>query len=236
MIRLVPRAEALRDLPLLAHTVRGVQSARDPARDYNRDYWAGNEAEGAAWFAAWSDPWPEPAARAPRHDGSMILVPRESRSEGGMDDLADAVARLMASEGDATLTLLHVSRAGRWPAERRTPPVLAGAAAWFRSIGAGEDFDGAIQADAASLREILSALYPCVRMDMGYGDVFFAPDRAPWVASLCQYGNLHLDTYGAGAAMRLAVASVDAGLVAVEECGAGEPGAIPFRALDVGEA
>ncbi|HEU0051745.1 MAG TPA: hypothetical protein VFQ39_01165 [Longimicrobium sp.] len=233
-VELIPRAEALGALPVLAHTVRGMQDAEDPSRDYNRETWAGREAEGAAWFAARRDPPPERVVEVPKHDGVMIFAAPSPDRDEALDELAAGLVRLMETQGDSTLTFLHTARDRSWPSPRTTPAVLADAAAWFRAAGAGEEFDGALRTGADGLRELLRALAWSVRMDMGYGDVFFAPDRSPWVGSLCQYANLHLDVYGRGEAVRVASAASRAGLVAVEECGEREEGgAIPFRELRV---
>jgi hypothetical protein len=76
-----------------------------------------------------------------------------------------------------------------------------------------------------------------VRMDMGYGPVYIAADGAPFVASLCQYGNLHVEAYTADAIATLHQAARAAGFAEWTDGVCRERfsgGAIPGRGLLVG--
>src|SRR6185312_8036024 len=95
------------------------------------------------------------------------------------------------------------------------PPVLAQAAAAFRAIGAGDGFNGGIRVDASAAELVIAPLLWCVRMDMGYGEVYVAPDRGGFTASLCQYGNVHLEVYDVGAVGEILEAARAAGLAEV---------------------
>lgn len=207
MITLVSRAECLRQSPVLAQFVRALQSAHDPATGYGSPEEVDPDA--AAWFAAFRDDIPE--APSPPFAGSATLqLPAESL-DALVAALPDAVARLLEALGEDSAMFLHLSRGARWPTRRRTPPQLADAARRFRAMGAGKGFNGGIQADRASLAEVLVPLFWSTRMDGDYGEVYFALGSAPVIASPCRYGNLHLEAYGEGWPERVREAAGAAG-------------------------
>jgi hypothetical protein len=175
---------------------------------------------------------PDPAIRWAE---SFILYLPAPGIEETAKELGPALARLLEPLGDRMLTFIQARRTGRWPTPRRSPPVLAKAAADFREMGAGGSFEGALRVAAADAEAVLTAVLWSVRMDIGYGPVYLAPDHAPFVASLCQYANLHVDVYAADAPAAIRDAARAAGL---EEWTDGmcderfEPGgAIPGRGI-----
>jgi hypothetical protein len=181
---LVPRDECLRANPVLIHGVVGWQRAHAPVP---------GETE---WYAENCDP--VQADPAVRWAESLILyLPTHDLDETARE-LGPALGRMIGALDGRTVTLLHAMRSGRWPVPREEPAVLADAADAFRAMGAGESFDGGIRADAANAADVAGVIAPLlwsVRMDMGYGLVYIAPDGVPLLASLCQYGNLHVDVY-----------------------------------------
>lgn len=196
-VTLVPRDQCLRENLYLAHAVAGWQQAHalDAADD--------------AWVAAMRDEvTPEPAVRWAE---SMILYLPTRRIDQTAEELGPALERLLAPWDACTLTFLHALRNGRWPTRRRGPPVLADSAARFRAMGAGKRFNGGILVAAADAAAVLSPLLPAVRMDIGYGPVYLAADGGPFVASVCQYLNLHVDLYAPGAAAMVRDAASAAG-------------------------
>ncbi|HEU4560468.1 MAG TPA: hypothetical protein VFS20_21640, partial [Longimicrobium sp.] len=212
--------------PYLAHAVVGWQRAHAPVP---------GETE---WYAEMCDPvQPDPGIRWAE---SFILYLPTHRIDETAEELGPALARLLKPFSGRTLTFLLAPRAGRWPTRRRTPPVLADAARDFRAMGAGKSFNGGIRVDAADAAAVLAPLLWSVRMDMGYGLIFIAFDDAPFVASLCQYMNLHVDVYSKDAPAAIRNAARAAGFeewtegMCDERFKAG--GAIPGRGLRIGSS
>ena len=196
-IQLVPRDECLREHPYLAHAVVGWQRAHAPVP---------GETE---WYEETCDPvQPDPAIRWA--ESFILYLPGLNLDETARE-LGPALGRVLGSLGGGALTLLHAPRSGRWPSPRREPRVLADSAAAFRAMGADEGFDGGIRVDAADSAAVLAPLLWSVRMDMGFGPVFIAFDDQPFVASLCQYANLHVDVYSADEAAAIRDAARAAG-------------------------
>ena len=196
-ITLVPRDECLRANPVLTHAVVGWQRAHAPVPGENE------------WYMEVCDPvQPDPAIGWAE---SLILYLPTRDLDRTARELGPALGRLLAPLGGCSPTLLHAMRSGRWPTPREDPAVLADAASSFRAMGADERFDGGIRVVAADAAAVLAPLLWSVRMDMGYGLVFIAPDGLPFVASLCQYANLHVDVYSAEVASRIREASRAAG-------------------------
>jgi hypothetical protein len=178
---------------------------------------------------------PDPSLRFA--EGLVLYAPAPSFDEAARA-LAPALARLLKPTGGRTLTFLHASRSGRWPTRRRGPPILAESGRAFRELGAGKGFDGGIRVDARAAAAVIEPLAWSVRMDMGYGPVYLAPEHAPFVASLCQYGNLHVEGYDAGFVDWLRHAAGSAGLAEWTDGICDERwelgGAIPGRGLRLG--
>jgi hypothetical protein len=199
-INLVPRDECLRANSVLTHGVVGWQRAHAPVP---------GETE---WYAEKCDPvQPDPAIRWA--ESLILYLPTRDLDETARE-LGPALGRLLAPFGGRSLTLLHAMRTGRWPVPRKEPAVLADAARDFRAMGAGESFDGGIRVDAADAADAAAVFAPLlwsVRMDMGYGFVYIAPDGLPFLASLCQYANLHVDVYSRGVAAAIRGAARAAG-------------------------
>ncbi|HEX2203493.1 MAG TPA: hypothetical protein VHG91_09360 [Longimicrobium sp.] len=236
MIKLVDRAAALRANPVLAYDVRAMQDAHDPEREHNRDSWESEE-EGRAWFAAYRDDFE--AGKRPGEGWFPVytLADRELDVDAFAEELPRGLGRLFEALGVDEVTFLHVARTGRWPSERRHDRTIVAASEAFRALGAGEGFDGGIVADLGSLAEVVRPLFWSVRAAPDYGDVYFGGAGAPVVASLCQYGSLHLSVYGAEWHARVREAAADAGLLEVPDldCGGYAPGGgrIPERQLEV---
>jgi hypothetical protein len=167
----------------------------------------------------------------------VLFAPAPTFDEAARE-LGPALGRVVEAFGGRTLTFLHAWRSGRWPSRRRSPPVLAEAGRAFREMGAGKGFDGGIRVEAPSAGDVIAPLMRIVRMDVGYGQVFLVPDRGPFVASLCQYGNLHVDVYARRAVEPIREAAIFAGLaewtdgICDERWETG--GAIPGRAISLG--
>lgn len=142
--------------------------------------------------AACEDAQPDPTLR---FAGPLVLYAPAERFDGSVVAMGMALPRLLEPLGARTLTFLHASPLGRWPTRRRTPPVLADSARAFRAMGAGKVFGGGIRVAVADAAAVVAPLMWTMRMDAGYGPVYFATDGAPLVASFCQHGNLHLDIY-----------------------------------------
>jgi hypothetical protein len=199
-ITLVPRDECLRANPVLTHGVVGWQRAHAPVP---------GETE---WYAEKCDPvQPDPAIRWA--ESLILYLPTRDLDETARE-LGPALGRMLAPLGGRSLTLLHAMRTGRWPVPREEPAVLADAADAFRAMGAGESFDGGIRVDSADAADVAAVIAPLlwsVRMDMGYGFVYIAPDGLPFLASLCQYANLHVDVYSRGVAAAIRDAARAAG-------------------------
>ena len=177
---------------------------------------------------------PDPSLRVA---GCLTLYAPAASFDQAARELGPALMRLLKPLGERRLTFLHAWRSGRWPTRRRSPPILAAAARAFREMGAGKGFDGGIRADATASAEVIALLAWTVRMDMGYGQVYLVPEHAPLVASLCQYGNLHVEVYDAALGARMRHAAGFGGLaewegICDERFAAG--GAIPGRALSMG--
>ncbi|HYH80443.1 MAG TPA: hypothetical protein VEX86_11625 [Longimicrobium sp.] len=227
-ITLVPRDECLRANRYLAHAVVGWQRASAPVPGETR------------WYEEVCDPVkPDPAIRWA--ESFILYLPARDLDETARE-LGPALGRMLAPLGGRTLTLLHAMRTGRWPTPREDPAVLADAARDFRAMGAGESFDGGIRVDAADPADVAAVLAPLlwgVRMDMGYGFVYIAPDGVPFLASLCQYANLHVDVYSKDVAAAIRTAARAAGF---EEWNDGmcderfaDGGAIEGRGLRMGD-
>jgi hypothetical protein len=182
-ITLLPRGECLRANRYLAHEVIGWQRAHAPDEDRE------------AWLAGVCDAF-EPDA-AVRFAESFVIHRPTHRIGEAAEEMGPALARMLAPFGGTTLTFLLAPKNGRWPTRRRSPPTLVKPAAAFRKMGAGKSFDGGIRIDASAAAAVFSTLMWSVRMDIGYGPVFIAADEAPFVASLCQHMNLHVDVYDA---------------------------------------
>jgi len=198
-IPLVGRDECLRANPYLAHAVAGWQRAHAPEE---------GEAEwlAEACDAIVADPqlrWAE----------SLTLYLPTSGIEETAAEMGPALGRMLAPFGGGALTFLHAWPSGRWPTRRRSPAVVATAARAFREMGAGGSFDGGIRIAATDAEAVFAPLLWSVRMDMGYGPVYIAHEGVPFVASLCQYANLHVDVYAPGAAGAIRDAARAAGFV-----------------------
>lgn len=220
---LVPRGECLASNPYLAHEVVGWQRAH--ALDEDPPQWLEEGCDAVQ---------PDPGLRVA---ACLVLYAPAERFDDAAEGLGPALARMLEPFGGGTLTFLHALRSGRWPTRRRRPPVLAEAGRAFRAMGAGNGFDGGIRTDARAAAAVVTPLMWIVRMDMGYGLVFVAPDCAPFAASFCQYGNLHVDVYDAAAVPAIRASAHSAGL---EEWIQGicderfSGAAIPGRALSMG--
>lgn len=212
-VSLIPRADFFRDHPILASVVRSLQDYHDPAAEHNRDYWAGEEEERRRWFEAYRDDID--AGPPPPYGGSLPLSVEADRVEALPGALAAAIGAMMAEIGADTAGFVHVARSAPWTSPREHPRADA-ANAFFRRIGAGERTGDAIVADRASLGEALEAVFWCGRLDAGYGETYLTLGDAPAFASVCQYGNLHVDVYDAAWLDRLREIAARAGFTAVE--------------------
>jgi len=198
-ITLVPRDECLRANLYLAHAVAGWQRAHAPEE---------GEAEWAA--EACDRVYVDPEVRWAE---SLTLYLPSSSLEETVEEMGPVLGRMLAPLGGSALTFLHAWPSGRWPTRRRSPPVLADAGRAFRALGAGGSFDGGIRITATDAEAVFVPLLWSVRMDMGYGPVYIAPEGVPFVASPCQYANLHVDVYSAHAATAIRDAARTAGFV-----------------------
>jgi hypothetical protein len=189
----------------------------------------------AEWIASSCDAvGSDPALRVA--ECLVLYLPGDSFDQVAKE-MGPVLGRVLAPFGARTLTFLHALRSGRWPTRRRSPPVLATSAAQFLQMGVGNDFAGGIRVPAEDAASVLEPLMWSVRMDMGYGLVYIAADNAPFVASLCQYGNLHVEVYAADAVATIREAARAAGLAEWPDGICQERftgGAIPGRALSVG--
>jgi len=223
-ITLVPREECLRSNPLLAHEVIGWQRAVEADSDPdNAEWWAGARDEGE----------PDPRVRCAE---TFILYVDADTADEAARETGPALGRMIDALGGTAVTALLATRRARWPTRRREPPVLARAARELRAFGAGKGFSGGIRAGASAAGALLEPLLWSVRMEPDYGLVFLAPDRAPFVATLCQYLNLHVDVYDAGAVPAIRAAAREAGFVEPVDGGCAErfsSGGIPGRRLAV---
>ncbi|HSU18041.1 hypothetical protein [Longimicrobium sp.] len=219
----MPRDECLRANPYLAHEVVGWQRTHAP--DEDREAWIAEVCDAVE---------PDPALRVAE---SFVIHHPTHRIDEAAEEMGPALGQMLAPFGDAALTFLHAPKSGRWPTRRRSPPILAMSAEEFREMGAGKSFDGGIRIDASAAAAVFAPLMWTVRMDIGYGPVFIAPGRAPFVASLCQHGNLHVNVYDAAAVGPLRDAARDAGFVEWTDGTCRErtgEGAIPGRGLFTG--
>jgi hypothetical protein len=187
------------------------------------------------WLARCDEVEPDPSLRFAT---CLILYAPAPTFDEAARELGPALGRVVEAFGGRTLTFLHAWPGGRWPTRRRTPPVLAEAGRAFREMGAGKGFDGGIRVESTAAGDVIAPLMRIVRMDMGYGQVFLAPDRGPFAASLCQYGNLHVDVYARRAVELIREAAISAGLAEWTDGICDERwergGAIPGRSLWLG--
>ncbi len=215
MIRLLPRAEALARVPALAHQVRGVQAHRDPSLPENRERWEGAEEEGRAWWASWTDP--APAGAPPRFAGTLVV----GLDGVALDDypraLGTAVARWMDAAGAAPLVFLPEARLPGFLPDRpvRRGP-LAEACRALRGLGVRPGFAGGIVAEGDAAADVVAALFWTARCDPSAGPVHWGAEGAPFAATICQYANVHAETYDASLLARLGRTAEAAGLSRVE--------------------
>jgi hypothetical protein len=198
-ITLLRRDECLRANRYLAHEVVGWQRAHAP--DEDREAWIDEACDAFE---------PDPAMRFAE---TFVIHRPTHRIDEAAEEMGPALARMLAPFGGTTLTFLLAPKNGRWPTRRRSPPILEQSAARFREMGVGKRFKGGIRIDASAAAVVFSPLMWSVRMDIGYGPVLIAADEAPFVASLCQHMNLHVDVYDAAAAATIREAARAAGFV-----------------------
>ena len=213
MITLLPRADTFALHPALARDVRGLQKAFDPRRDRG-DGADEVDPDDLAWFESFRD---DIAAPDLRHAGTMVLGVDAGDVDAYPAALAGALGRLLDDVGADGLIALLAGRGASWISPREHPRVRE-ANAFFRALGAGEGFNGGIVADRDSLADLVTAVFWCARLDAGFGYLYLAARGAPLVATLCQYGNLHLSVWGDGEAEPVAEAARRAGFNEEETC------------------
>ena len=159
------------------------------------------------WPALWDAP---DAGPMPRFAGPpLVLAPAtaSARIDRYATQLARATARWMTAMGWPTLHALGLSPRSAWQgrtdAQRPPYPALARALARLPAPGLPARFRGALVFSAAGCAQALPLCFWAARCGtLGDGPLLGAADQ-PWVASLCQHGNLHVEVYDAGLRERL---------------------------------
>lgn len=193
-LRFLPRAQALSQNPAFAAAFCALQRA---VFDEQPRLWEGEV----------------PQQVPPDHVGNRVwrAVGRSTRTDHYAARLARALGLLLPALGAAWWSVLPLHRHARWAgADEAAPayPPLARARAGLLQAepgrpAMGSRFAGALQFDAASATQAVPLWFWVSRCGALPGEAYAAADELPLLASLCQYGNLHLSVYDRGLLRRL---------------------------------
>lgn len=141
--------------------------------------------------------------------------------------LGHAVATWLESTGELALTAV-LEKPVPWLSQSNDYPPVAAVLAGLRERFGDEAYAGALSAGSREgVAQLVGAMFWLGRCCGSLPQIHLVAPKRAWVATICQYGQLHVDRY---AEMPGFVAQAcDAGLVEVSECR--RRGAIVSRAL-----